>query len=94
MPTDGISSWTAVTSSGSGVREGVGVGATLSVGDSDAVGSVVGVAATSVGDGERVAIGGRLAVASPSRSSVPIMMSATPATPRMIGSAHEERRFT
>ena len=37
---------------------------------------------------------GRLGVGSPPGSSEPTIMSATPATPRMIGSAHEERRFT
>ncbi len=37
---------------------------------------------------------GRLGVGSSPRSIDPMIMSATPATPRMIGSAHEERRFT
>ncbi len=40
------------------------------------------------------AIGGRLAAGSSPRRMVPTIMSATPATARMIGSAQEERRFT
>ena len=70
-----------------------------------AVGSAVGLAgalADSLGVGVRdacatgvgVEMSGRLGVRSAPRSSDPMIMSATPVTPRMIGRAHEERRFT
>src|SRR6187551_3808743 len=95
MPTDSIWSWTATTSSGSGVAVGVGEGSALGLAGSVPLTGPLGVA---VGDASAtwlgVAIAGRLGVGSSPRSNDPMIMSATPATPRMIGSAHEERRFT
>ena len=93
MPTDSIWSWTATTLSGSGVAVGVGDGSPLGL-----AGNVLLARALGVGDACAtwlgVGIAGRLDVESSPRSSDPMIMSATPATPRMIGSAHEERRFT
>src|SRR5687767_13561682 len=98
MPTDGTSIWTATTSSGNGVAVGSGVALT--------VGSTLGTTLAGAADrlGARVvvgwmvalgrAIGGRLAAGSSPRPTVPAIMSAAPATPRMIGSAQEDRRFT
>lgn len=89
MPTDGSSSCAAVTLDGIGSGVGVGVGLAATVADGRGVGVV---RATGLGLG--VVIGGRLGVVGSSRSRVPAIMSTTPATPRMIGSAHDERRFT
>ena len=93
IPTAGTSSCVAVTDSGIGVDVGSAVGASLPLasGDGDAVGSgLVDACATGVG----VRIGSRDGAGSPPESKEPTIMRATPATPRMSGSAQEERRFT
>src|SRR6187200_1781375 len=90
MPTDGTSICAATTLSGSGVGDGVAVGGEVlgtELDGSDALGEA---AATGVA----VRIGARVGDGWAVGSNVPMIMRATPATPRMIGSAHEERRLT
>ena len=71
----------------------VEVGLSVASADGDGEGSGVGVT-VGTGLGVAVEIAGRLLTGSRSRPSEPVIMSATPATPRMMGSAQEERRFT
>lgn len=81
------------TGEGVGIGVGGGVGGWLTAVDAVGAGEGVGLAwATGVGLGGT--IGGRLLGGSPSTSSVPMIMRVTPATPRMMGSAQPERRFT